>query len=63
MQLIHSGDNGKTYILSQINRFFFQCGCEQLGVDPTHARGGTLSHPVSALVQVAVVAPGGTSDQ
>ena len=25
MQMIHSGDNDKTYLLSQIDQFFFQC--------------------------------------
>ena len=40
-------------------------GCDQLVIDPTHARGGTLDllmTDVPDLVWVAVVAPLGRSD-
>ena len=40
-------------------------GCDQLVIDPTHARGGTLDllmTDVPDLVRVAVVAPLGSSD-
>ena len=41
------------------------CGCDQLAVGPTHARGGTLDllmTDVSDLVWAAIVVPIGNSD-